>query len=52
VVADLVNGTMKAGRHQAVWNGETRSGRAYPGVYFVRYQTPERAFTKRLVLTQ
>jgi hypothetical protein len=52
VVAVLVNGTMKAGRHQVAWNGETRSGRAYPGVYFVRYQTPERAFTKRLVLTR
>jgi hypothetical protein len=51
VVAVLVDGVLKAGRHQAVWDGLTRGGKAYPGVYFIRYQTPVRAFTKQFVLT-
>jgi len=38
------------GRHQAIWTGESPRGRARAGLYFVRYETPARAFVRRLVL--
>jgi len=49
-VATLVDGTQTPGRHQAIWTGESPRGRARAGLYFVRYETPARAFVRRLVL--
>jgi len=48
----LVDGVQTPGRHQAVWTGETSHGRAAAGLYFVRYQTPERVLTRRLSITR
>jgi len=49
-VATLVDGMQTPGRHQAIWTGESPRGRARAGLYFVRYETPARAFVRRLVL--
>ena len=51
-VVVLAAGTREAGLHVAKWNGETASGHASAGVYFVRLRTPERTFMRRLVLTR
>lgn len=48
----LANGRREAGTYETVWRGDTRAGRALPGVYFVRLQTPAEVFAKRLVLTR
>lgn len=52
VVAVLVDGVLKAGRHQVTWSGEALRGRAAAGVYFVRYEVPGQNFVKRIVLTR
>jgi hypothetical protein len=49
-VADLVDESMPAGRHAVRWNGDTHSGRAASGVYFVRMEAAGLSFTKRVVL--
>jgi hypothetical protein len=49
-IAVLAQGTREAGTFQAQWNGATPTGRAGAGVYFVRFQTPERSFARRFVL--
>ena len=52
-VAQLVSGTLRPGMYQAVWSGDTdRGGKAPAGVYFIRYQTPGRSFTKRIVMAR
>ena len=48
----LVDGVQTPGRHQAIWTGETARGRAAPGLYFVKYQSPSHAFTRRLVIAR
>src|SRR5256885_11757999 len=35
-VARLADGRFTAGRHELVWSGATRTGRAAPGLYFLR----------------
>lgn len=50
-VARLVDGIQTPGRHQAIWTGETARGRAAAGLYFVRFQSPDRVMTRRLVLS-
>jgi hypothetical protein len=51
-VATLVEGAYLPGRHQATWSGEIAGRRAPAGLYFVRYQTPERNVTRRVVITR
>ncbi|MBI5837877.1 MAG: S8 family serine peptidase [Candidatus Eisenbacteria bacterium] len=51
-VARLVDGSRGAGRHQAAWNGETRSGRAPAGMYFLRLQAGEVRLSQRMVLSR
>ncbi len=48
--AVLVNGVMTAGRHRVLWNARGPAGRASPGLYFVRYQTPAQTIHARLVV--
>jgi hypothetical protein len=43
----LAAGEHAPGRYDARWNA---SGRNAPGLYFVRMQTPERVFVRRIVL--
>ena len=52
VVAVLVDGVVKAGRHQAVWNGNGTHGTTRAGMYFVRYEAGGKSFVKRVALTQ
>ncbi len=49
-VATLAEGVHSPGVYQVTWTGEGTRGPAPAGVYFVRYQTPGRTFTRRLVL--
>ncbi len=51
-VAPLVNRTMPAGRYRATWSGMTPNGPAAKGVYFVRYESGGKHFTRRLVRAQ
>jgi hypothetical protein len=50
VVADLANGTRAAGEYHATWDGRLRSVPAPAGLYFVRYEGPDRNVVRRLVL--
>ena len=51
-VRTLADGTFRAGRHAARWNGLTESGAKAPaGVYFVVYEVAGRRTTKRVSLT-
>ena len=53
LVQDLVTGTLAPGRHQAVWDGHDRSGRAAAaGVYFVRMTGEGKALTAKMVLAK
>jgi hypothetical protein len=47
-VVVLADGTYAPGRYIAAWDG----GTARAGVYFARFQTPERSFVKRVVLAR
>lgn len=51
-VARLVDGAQAPGRHQAVWTGEGARGRAPAGLYFVRFVSPDKVVTRRLVLSR
>lgn len=51
-VAVLVDASQAEGRYQATWDGNTASGRAARGVYFIRYVGGGRNFTQRLVLAR
>ena len=52
-VALLYSGSRGAGLWQAVWSGETSSGvKAAPGMYFVRYQAPDKVHFSRVVLAR
>jgi flagellar hook assembly protein FlgD len=53
VMAVLVDGLQRAGRHQVVWSGETaRGGIAPAGLYFIRYQAPGKDLVKRVTLAR
>jgi hypothetical protein len=49
-LALLAEGSHRAGRYQAVWDGYAGRGNATAGLYFVRYQTPGSTLVRRLVL--
>jgi subtilisin family serine protease len=51
VVATLVDGAFAAGRHQAMWSGEISGRQAPAGLYFIRYTSPDRSMTRRVVIT-
>jgi flagellar hook assembly protein FlgD len=51
-VATLVDRVQPVGRYQVQWRGETPSGRAPAGMYFVRYEASKFVATKRLALTR
>ena len=51
-VATLAEGVRRPGVYQATWSGRTERGEAAVGLYFVRYQTPEKDLVRRLVLTR
>ena len=47
-IATLIDGTLDAGPHQALWSGEDAGRPATkPGLYFVRLEADGRRFTKR-----
>lgn len=51
LVAELVNSTIPAGRHEAAWSGHDRSGRpAASGVYFIRLEAGWQRLTQRLTV--
>ena len=49
-VARLAEGRMSAGRHRVTWSPARGRGVGAPGVYLVRFQTPEGVHLRRLVL--
>lgn len=49
-VARLVDRVEEAGRHTASWSGTATTARARPGVYLIRFETPEGNWTRRLAL--
>jgi subtilisin family serine protease len=51
-VAVLADGRIEAGDHVATWDGRVGVQRAAAGLYFLRFQTPERTFTDRVVVAQ
>ena len=53
VVAKLVEGTVRPGRYQAVWNGRGEGGaRVGAGMYFVRFQVPGKNLVQRVAVAQ
>jgi len=53
LVQDLVTGTLAPGRHQTVWDGRDRGGRAAAaGVYFVRMTGEGKSLTAKMVLAK
>jgi M6 family metalloprotease-like protein len=48
-VAVLADGVFPAGRHTAMWDGNTERGSAPAGLYFVRLSAEGRVFSQRLV---
>jgi len=51
-LAVLAEGAHPPGRYQATWSGRTDRGDVPPGLYFVRFQTPEGATVGRLAVTR
>jgi len=49
-VATLADGAYPAGRHDVKWNPLAERGGVAPGIYFVRLQSPDGVFIRRLVL--
>ncbi len=50
LVRDLFAGPLDAGLHRFTWDGETASGRAAPGVYFVRFASSDAEVNRKVVL--
>ena len=48
-VAVLARGRLAPGRYSAVWDGSGRSSSLRPGIYFVRWASPDRSQSQRLV---
>jgi len=48
----LADGPMAAGSHSLLWDGRRGNARLAAGVYFVRWQTPERTMRRKLVVTE
>jgi hypothetical protein len=51
-VAMIADGPYPPGRHQIAWNGQGTRGAVPAGAYFVRYRTPGKTFTKRLIVAR
>ncbi|MGH7742231.1 MAG: multicopper oxidase domain-containing protein, partial [Candidatus Eiseniibacteriota bacterium] len=51
-VAVLARGMKPAGRYQLVWDGSSERGRVPAGLYFVRYRTPQKQITQRVVIAR
>jgi hypothetical protein len=49
-VTVLADGEHAPGRYEAVWNAAGTGRQSAPGIYFVRMQTPERAFVRRVIV--
>lgn len=49
-VARLVDGSIRSGRHQALWSGEDGRGRVMGGVYFVVFRTPAGTRVRRIAI--
>ena len=49
-VAVVADGHYQPGRHQGLWNGRIGEQSAPAGVYFLRYQTPDRNLMRRIIL--
>ena len=52
VVATLVDGTMPAGRHAALWDGSTRGNTARSGMYFVRLEAHGKRLVRSVILVR
>jgi hypothetical protein len=52
LVSTLANGVFPTGRHWARWDGRTTQGQAPSGVYFLRFESPGHAITRRFVLAR
>jgi hypothetical protein len=52
VVATLLEGTLSAGRHEAMWTGAAKRGMAKSGVYLVRMQAVGQSFVRRVTVTR
>ena len=53
LVRTLVDGPMKSGSHDVVWDGLTDSGRkTASGVYFYRMEAEDFSDTKKMVLVR
>jgi hypothetical protein len=53
VVAKLVEGTVRPGRYQVVWNGRGEDdSRVGAGMYFVQFQAPGKNLVQRVVVAQ
>ncbi len=50
LVRDLFTGPLAAGLHRFAWTGESGTGRAAPGVYFVRFASPDAEVNRKVVL--
>ena len=51
-VAVLARGDHPAGRYQLVWDGAGDHGRVPAGLYFIRYRTPQKQLTQRVVIAR
>jgi hypothetical protein len=51
-VATLAAGRYRAGRYQAVWNGQLDGGRAPAGLYFIRFRTPSMTLVRRIAVVR
>ncbi len=51
-VALLADGEQTAGRYQVNWDGRTDKGAVQPGLYFVRFSTPERQIVNRVTIAR
>ncbi|HKQ58855.1 MAG TPA: T9SS type A sorting domain-containing protein, partial [Candidatus Eisenbacteria bacterium] len=49
-VAVLADGPFDTGRYSVTWSGEGSAGRLPSGLYFLRFRTPDRTVTRRIVL--
>ena len=51
-VAVLARGEQSAGRYQVNWDGRTDKGAVQPGLYFVRFSTPEKQIVNRVTIAR
>ena len=53
VVAKLVDGVVRPGRYQAVWNGRgEQGGKVGAGMYFVQFKAPGKDVVQRVVVAE